>query len=136
MITNKWIPGCDDYSVAMNIRSAVFGENNTDDFDKYAMHLVVYESDIPVASGRFFLGEDNVFCVSYIGVLEEHRNRGLDDLTAKLLLYKGFQFAEKIYADIPEKYVSFFERYGFVGNGEKYEVHRDNVKYPSKCGKH
>lgn len=135
MITNEWIPGKNNYDVVLNIRKMVFGESKHDAFDEYAMHLVVYNSDIPVASGRLFLGHGNVFCIDNVCVLEEYRQAGIGDLTAKLLLYRGFEYTDKIYADIPDEYVSFFVRYGFKNSDGKYAVKKNEVVYPSKCGR-
>ena len=50
MITNKWIPGSEDFSDALNIRETVFIHEQhcpvdieRDAFDKTSLHLVVYD---------------------------------------------------------------------------------------------
>ena len=145
MITNEWIPGHADYTTALDIRKKVFGAlpeysrmQDQDTFDAYAMHLIVYCDDVPAATGRIYLAEDNRFHIDCIAVLQEYRAQGIGDLLTKLLLYKGFSFAEEIDTCPRETEVSFFKRYGFVQMGREEDriflsLEKNNCIYPSKC---
>ena len=140
MITNEWIPGREDITALLEMRSLVFGENGKkDSFDDYAMHLLVNTGDDAAACGRIYLGADNHFYISHVCVKEGARGLGIGDLTVKLLLFRGFTFAEYIYAVIPKELEKYFLKYGFKVK-EKTEdgslllsLFKDDVLYPSKC---
>ena len=141
MITNEWIPGREDISIPLEIRSLVFGENGIKDgFDEYAMHILVSCGDDDVATGRIYLENDNSFYISHVCVKEEFRNMGIGDMTVKLLLFRGFTFAQYINAVIPCDLLKYFTKYGFGVKEEKEDgkvlisLYKDDVIYPSKCG--
>lgn len=139
MIINEWIAGNDDISVPLKIREDVFGDaGGRDGYDGYAMHLTVYSEDKCVAAGRIYVDDNGSFRISHICVEEDSRGQGIGDLTAKLLLYKAFQSAAQVRAEIDPALESFFTRYGFVkedisGGTETIVLKKEDVVYPTKC---
>jgi len=141
MIINEWIAGNDDISVPLKIREDVFGDaGGRDGYDGYAMHLAVYSDDECVAAGRIYVDDRGRFRISHICVEESSRGQGIGDLTAKLLLYKVFQSASQVRAEIDPALEGFFTRYGFAqedisGRTETIVLKKEDVIYPSKCSK-
>ena len=139
MIINEWIAGNDDISVPLRVREDVFGkEGGADGYDSFAMHLAVYSDGECVAAGRIYVGDTGRFYISHICVEEDMRGQGIGDLTAKLLLYKAFQSAAAVRAEIDPALYGFFERYGFEKESEKggrmtIVLKKEDAVYPSKC---
>ena len=141
MITNEWLAGKDGIETPIEVREAVFGKDGSEDaYDEYAMHLCVFVDGECVAAGRIFVGKGNRFYISHICVKEAYRGQGIGDLTAKLLLYKTFQSASEVRAEIAPELESFFARYGFEAESTDGEVRTVSLKkedcvYPTKCAK-
>lgn len=142
MITNAWLSGKDDITEALALRSRILGEKGKKDkYDEFAAHLLVYDDGVSASYGRLFLNDDNKFYISHVCVDNDFRSAGIGDLTVKLLLYKGFEFTDKIYAAIPAELFSFFMVYGFQKDETLDEGHivikleKDKCVYPSKCKK-
>lgn len=151
MITNKWIKGRDDIYDALKIRSDVFekelkmtGEPERDENDELSLHLVLYDGDIPVATGRVY-HDGKTFRIGRCAVLKEKRGIGLGDMLVKLLLLKAFSYnpSEVVISSRLVK-APFYEKYGFVKTGEEYSeagephikmtVNKETLRFPSKCG--
>ena len=111
MIQGKWFPQGSDLSEALSVRRAVFGRDQ-DVLDSEAQNVVVYQDDLPVASGRLWW-EDGAFWLGDIGVLPAYRGTKLGDLTLRLLLFKAQNhFAREVRLRCPEDIQGFFARLG------------------------
>ena len=71
-----------DYSEAMKIRYAVFVEeqgvpyeNEADEYDKTAYHVILSDKNAPIGCGRIYF-KDNFAKLGRIAVLPEHRRKG------------------------------------------------------------
>ncbi len=150
MITNKWIPGFEDFSDALDIRETVFIREQhcpvdveRDAFDKTSLHLVVYDGKKPVGCGRI-VAKPDYYKLGRIAVLKEERGRHYGDLIVRLLLFKSFDMgAKEVRLDAQETASSFYERFGFMRTGGPFleanivhipmAVSKDDVRYPSSC---
>ena len=112
MIQGKWLPQGSDISEAVSIRGQVFGLGR-DQLDDESWNTVVYQDDVPAASGRLWW-KDGAFHIGDIGVLSDYRGRRLGDLTLRLLLFKAqSHFAREVRLICPSSLVGFFSRLGF-----------------------
>ena len=118
MVQGRWFPGGSDITLPVSLRESVFGRG-LDETDAMAQHVVVYESDVPVAAARLWW-QDGAFWIGDIGVLEGKRDRGFGDLLVRLTLYKALTHsASLIRLACPPETESFFAQYGFVTDGEE-----------------
>lgn len=152
MITSIFIPGTQDLSEPFAIRRAVFIEEQNcpeeeeyDEFDAQAQHLMVYVDEQPAATGRIWYdGTD--FRIGRLAVLMPFRGQKIGDLALRVLLYKAFSSGAKSIKISAQTYImSFYRKFGFKEYGEEYleaglphmamRVNKDEVAYPSECGK-
>ena len=117
MVQGRWFPSGSDISLPISLRESVFGRG-MDATDAMAQHVVVYDSDVPVAAARLWW-QDGAFWIGDIGVLEGKRDRGFGDLLVRLTLYKALTHsASLIRLECRPVVESFFAQYGFVADGE------------------
>ncbi|MBZ4646053.1 MAG: family acetyltransferase YjcF [Clostridia bacterium] len=148
MITTKWLTKGEDLSHAYKIREEVFikeqnvpEELEKDELDKTAHHVVVYENNIPVATGRLVV-TGGQYLLGRIAVLSEYRGKHLGDLVVRMLVRKAFDLgAQEVHLHAQTKVQKFYEKLGFVPYGETYMeagiehinmVKREDVK--GHCG--
>ncbi|MDL2236747.1 GNAT family N-acetyltransferase [Christensenellaceae bacterium OttesenSCG-928-K19] len=152
MITNKWIAGNGEWEDAKKLRREVFIEEQNvaeeqefDDLDLQSLHLVVYDGDTPIATGRIW-HDGKTFRIGRCCVTKSERGGGIGDLLLKLLLIKTFEYNPSEVRIHAQTYaVPFYERYGFACEGEEYmeeniphktmSVTKETLVIPSKCGK-
>ena len=115
---------CDD---AKKIRDEVFVkeqhfQNEYDDIDNYAIHLVFYNNEIPIATCRFFQGENkDEYIVGRIAVLKEHRGNHYGEIilnTVEKLIKNDGGSIISLSAQI--RVQAFYEKFGYKAVGEKY----------------
>lgn len=141
--------GNHDLQDAFAIRREVFileqgvsEEEEFDSLDDRSWHLVVYDDDVPMATGRL-LYQDS-YHIGRIAVRKESRGRHLGDLAVRMLLVKAFNdgaFEVTISAQMHA--VPFYERFGFKPQGNTYleagiehiamKVTREGLILESKC---
>lgn len=154
MITNEWISGIHDIQIALDIRKKVFVDEQGcditrehDELDSEAVHLIVREGDTPLSTGRVYYDiNKKAFKIGRVCVLPEYRNKGIGDLTVKLLIYKALEYGSEVHISAQSRLKGFYERYGFKAWGEEYmeeniphiymTLKKEEVIYPSKCGGH
>ncbi len=152
MITNKWILGNGDYTDALKLRHQVFVEEqgvteepDPDELDAMAMHLVIYDEEKPVATGRVY-HDGKSFCLGRICVKNDVRGQGIGDLLMKLLILKAFEFSpSEVKIGAQKQAENFYKRYGFFETGDAYmevgiphvpmSITKESMVFPSKCGK-
>lgn len=127
MIRTKWINGDKDIDAAIHIRTEVFvkeqnvpPEIEIDGTDANAIHLIVYDEALPVATGRI-LKIDDEYVLGRIAVLKEQRGRGYGDLVVRMLIRRAYEMgADKQIIHSQTHAASFYERLGFTRFGEEY----------------
>jgi len=128
MITTKWFAGSGDLTDAHYIRRIVFmGEQEIseelemDGTDGDAEHLVVYENNCPVATGRLIMVNEKMH-IGRMAVLKEHRNKGLGAITMHACIEKAIeQGHKKLYLHAQTYARGFYEKLGFVGYGDEFD---------------
>jgi len=151
MITSAFIPGTEDLEETFAIRREVFVEEQGidedeefDEFDTQALHLIVYVDEQPAATGRIW-HDGSTFRIGRLAVLKRLRGQKIGDLALRLLLYKSFTSgAEAIEISAQTYIVPLYKKFGFKQYGEEYieagiphiamRVSKDEVVYPSACG--
>lgn len=153
MLRSEWIMGGSDISVPLALRRRVFVEEQgfpaaieQDAKDEYAMHVVMYDDAqdaLPVATGRIYNAEDG-FHLGRICVIPEYRGQHVADLMVRLMIWKAMQFTDRLTLSAQAAVSGYYERYGFVRQGEEYPEHgvphvrmcvtKDSVRFPSACG--
>jgi predicted GNAT family N-acyltransferase len=151
LITNKWITGLAGAEDALEIREEVFvqeqkttRDNEFDSLDEYAMHVIIYDGDDAIATGRV-CHDGKTFRIGRIAVRKQYRGKGYGDLLVKLLLLKVFEYNPSVVRIGAQEYAQkFYERYGFRKTGDKYmdgglphipmEVTKETLVFKSDCG--
>lgn len=152
MITNQWFCGIEQAPDAQVVRNKVFVEEQGftpeaefDVFDNQAMHVVLYDNDTPVGTGRVY-HDGKTFRLGRICVVKEMRGQNMGDLLLRLLLIKAFEFnPSQVRLDAQVRVQQFYEKFGFVVDGEITEeegvphvpmyVTKETLVMRSGCGK-
>lgn len=150
MITSAFVPGTEDISEPFAIRKEVFvkeqnisEEEEFDEFDAQALHLIVYVDEQPAATGRIW-HDGRAFHIGRLAVLKQFRGQKIGDLALRLLLYKTFSSGAQVVEISAQTYiVPLYKKFGFKEYGEEYieagiphiamKVGKDEVVYPSAC---
>lgn len=154
MITSAFIPGTEDISEPFSIRKEVFVEEQAisedeefDECDTQALHLIVYVDEQPAATGRIW-HDGKAFRIGRLAVLKRFRGQKIGDLALRLLLYKSFTSGAEVVQISAQTYIMpLYKKFGFTEYGEEYmeagiphvamKVGKDEVVYPSACrGQH
>lgn len=127
MVTGKIIAGNEDLSEALWVRNEVFvkeqGFSAELDYDKYdqdAMHVVLYDDDQPVATGRMFYDWNGSWRIGRLAVLKEQRGKHLGDMLIRVMLDRLLSCgAKEVVLDSQMYAIPFYQKYGFVDTGER-----------------
>lgn len=127
MITGKWLRPGAPIEDALRVRQAVFveeqgfgSETERDTLDDASWHVVLYEGEDPVATGRIYWAEGE-FHIGRICVLRALRGQRYGDLLMRLLLYKALDHnARSVTLGAQVHAMPFYARYGFASYGEAY----------------
>lgn len=136
MILTKWFIGNDDLTDARTIRAKVFiNEQNVpqeleiDDKDEIAQHIVIYDDNKALATGRL-LNENGEYLIGRIAVIKEERKNGYGNIVVKNLIEKAVKDGAKevnVHAQI--RAIGFYEKLGFVKAGEEYIEEGTNIPH-------
>ena len=118
-------------------------EEEFDEFDAQALHLIVYVDEQPAATGRIW-HDGRAFRIGRLAVLKQFRGQKIGDLALRLLLYKTFSSGAQVVEISAQTYiVPLYKKFGFKEYGEEYieagiphiamKVGKDEVVYPSAC---
>ncbi len=153
MITSAFIPGTEDLSEPFYVRKEVFvkeqhvsEEEEFDEHDTSALHLIVYVDEQTAATGRIWHDGKN-FRIGRLAVLQPFRGQQIGDLALRLLLYKAFSSGAEVIEISAQTYIiPLYKKFGFKEYGEEYleagiphmamRVGKDEVVYPSACQGH
>ena len=128
MIKTKWLIPGHSLEDAYRIRTEVFvKEQNVpvdlemDALDASAQHLVVYDHDSAVATGRLVI-TNGQYLLGRIAVLKEHRGKHLGDLVVRMLVRRAFEMgAQEVHLHAQTWVQKFYEKLGFTTYGEIYD---------------
>ena len=112
MVQGQWFSPGKDISPLLPVRRSVFGRG-ADALDSESWNVLVFEDDVPAASGRIWYRE-GVYWLGDVCVLASHRGRRLGDLVLRLLLFKAQSHAApEVRLRCNTDTAGFFSRLGF-----------------------
>lgn len=109
---------------AKNIRIEVFMDeqgfqDEFDDIDNIATHLVMYDNDTPVAVGRFYTEDNENYYIGRLAVIKSYRGKGLGSEIVKeaerLIKIKG---GSKVLLHSQCQAMPFYTNLGYIPFGE------------------
>ena len=130
MLTLKWFFGNrDDLTDVHNLHRSVFiNEQNVpenavfDGSDAECIHLVAYDDEIPVSTGRVNVC-DEFFTIARICTLPSQRGKGLASGIVDTLIESCIQMGGSICRVSSQVSAQeFYEKLGFVAIGEEYDI--------------
>lgn len=136
MIVAEIVKGSKTLEIQYEIRKKVFiDEQHVDEqierdhYDMISDHVIVYEDNIPVGTGRLIL-QDNKYLIGRIAVLKQYRGKRYGDLIVRKLVDHGFrQGALRIEVHSQVQVVPFYKNIGFKEFGD--EFIEANIKHIS-----
>ena len=136
MILIKWYNGKDDLTDAHTVRAKVFineqnvpAELELDDKDNISQHIVIYDDKKALATGRL-LEENGEYLIGRIAVLKEERKNGYGNIVVKNLIQRAIKDGAKevkVHAQI--RAAGFYEKLGFIRDGEEYIEEGTNITH-------
>jgi predicted GNAT family N-acyltransferase len=116
----RWTKGRNNFEDPFSVRKKVFiVEQNIDEdveFDEYddvALHLVIYDANKPIATGRLF-EKSHIWVIGRVCVLKEYRGLSIGEMLMLRLLEKAdgmdakvIEFDSQVYA------ICFYRKFGF-----------------------
>lgn len=120
----RWVQGSRDFADAFSIRKDVFiVEQNVpedieiDEFDSIALHLTLYDTGKPIASGRIFQKVDSCV-IGRICVLKDYRGLSVGNQLMQHLLEKASELgAKRLELDSQVYAIAFYKKFGFREHG-------------------
>lgn len=125
----RWIMPGENLRDAADVRREVFcreqGYTETmefDDIDKEAWHVVLYDGEAPVATGRLYpVDIPGTLRIGRVAVRKSHRGTGLGASVVERLLERARQTgAVRIELDAQCRAMGFYRRLGFQEAGEEH----------------
>lgn len=132
MLKKVWLEAGEDYSASKEVRKTVFVDEQkyplTEEFDghdKTCPHLVIFDGEKPVATGRIFLIENNTAKLGRIAVLKEYRGKHLGAEVMRALIERAREMnASSVYISAQTYAIPFYEKFGLKAYGEEYlDIH-------------
>jgi len=126
MIECRAITGPAEFARCAAIRTEVFvaeqrvpPEEEMDELDRDAVHVLAWLDGAPVATGRLILTEDAHAKIGRMAVLRPHRRQGVGSAVLTKLMelarergVRELSLAGQLHA------IPFYERFGFVAGGD------------------
>ena len=127
MLRGIWIGPDGELRPAHEIRREVFIEEQKvdpgdewDDLDGKADHLIIYEGEEPIATGRLLKGKNGGFIFGRIAVRKPYRGRHIGEFLMKIMIHKAFERGGlKGYVHAQVRAQGFYEKLGFAPTGER-----------------
>jgi len=129
MLTLQWFFGDkDDLADAHAIRRTVFiEEQNVSEADEHdgtdgaCIHLVAYDNDAPVSTGRIMITRDD-FIIGRVATLKSHRGRGIATGVMQALIDACVVMGgERQILHAQTSARVFYEKLGFTAYGEEFD---------------
>lgn len=108
------------------IRTEVFVEEQGfreefDSKDKECIHLVLFEDNIPAATGRIYRDSGKTYIAGRIAVRKSHRGKNLGSEVMRLLEEKARELGAEVLAVSAQcRAKGFYEKMGYTESGEIY----------------
>lgn len=108
------------------IRTEVFVEEQGfreefDDKDRECIHLVLFEDNIPAATGRIYQDSGKTYIAGRIAVRKSHREKDLGAEVMELLEEKARELGAEVLAVSAQcRAIGFYEKSGYTASGEVY----------------
>ncbi|WP_207653584.1 GNAT family N-acetyltransferase [Clostridium peptidivorans] len=126
MFTVIWKAGSDDLKDAYEIRKKVFIEEQSvpkeierDKLDIRSAHVLIYNDELPVATGRIVFKEHSNCSLGRIAVLKEYRGKNIGKMLVENLVEKSFELgADEIHIHAQKHAERFYEMLNFTPYGE------------------
>lgn len=118
--------GRQDFDNSRRIRTDVFVEEQGfreefDDIDGIAWHVVVFDGDRPIATGRTFPNADGSYSIGRVAVIKGYRSKGVGAVVMNALEEKARALgARTLVLSAQTHAVGFYQRMGFSPYGEEY----------------
>ena len=111
---------------AKMIRQKVFVEeqgfeNEFDEIDERAYHVVVYQDKCAIATGRMYFEDEKTMILGRIAVIKEYRGTGLGNKVVKSLENKAKELnCTTVKLSAQQRAQMFYEKLGYQPIGEVY----------------
>jgi predicted GNAT family N-acyltransferase len=120
------ISGANEFARCAAIRTEVFvveqrvpPEEEMDELDRDAVHVLAWHDGTPVATGRLILGENGDARIGRMAVLRPHRRHGVGSaVLLKLMEIARERGVQRISLAGQLHAIPFYERFGFVARGD------------------
>lgn len=115
-----------NFADAKSIRQHVFVEeqgfeNEFDDVDEFAYHLVIYQDHQAIATGRMYPKDEKTMILGRIAVIKEYRKIGLGSIIVQSLEKKADELGYlMIQLSAQLQAQKFYEKLGYRVFGELY----------------
>lgn len=115
-----------DFTDAKLIRQLVFVEeqgfeNEFDDIDEFAYHLVIYQDHKAIATGRMYPKDEKIMILGRIATIKECRKMGLGSKIVQSLEKKADELGYTIVQlSAQQQAQRFYEKLGYHVFGESY----------------
>ncbi len=131
MLSGKWYIGDENLADAHSIRRCVFIEEQgidpaieMDADDAFALHLVIYDEEIPVATARMlteYTDDGNEAVIGRVAVPKDLRGKKYGDFVMRVMIRTAFDMGFKRQIVHSQTAVrGFYERLGFTPEGDEY----------------
>lgn len=112
------------FNDAYYVRKKVFMDeqgftSELDDIDKLATHVILYDHEKPIATGRIYK-ENNEYHIGRICVLAAYRKQHLASKVMKTLEEIGFKQTDTIYLSAQVQAKGFYEKLGYIAYGNEF----------------
>ena len=128
MLRGIWKGPDEDLAEAFRIRQEVFVEDQKvhpslerDALDAKSDHLVIYEGQEPIATGRLRKGKNGVYFFERIAVRRSYRGQHIGDFLMKIMINEAFErggLQGVVHAQAQAQ--GFYEKLGFSVEGERH----------------
>ena len=128
------------YNISLEIRTIVFiDEQNVDkeiefdEFEKQCINYLVYDGNIPVATGRWRISEKGIKLERF-AVLKEYRGRGAGNVIIKQIMQDVMPLRHKIYLNAQVTAIKFYEKHDFKICSEMFmeaDIEHHQMEYQS-----
>ena len=99
-------------------------EIELDQLDDVVLHIVLYENDIPIATGRIIQETPTQFRLGRIAVLQDYRKSGIGARIMKFMEAKAAELgAIKLLLSAQFRTQGFYEKCGYIAIGGTYTDH-------------
>lgn len=126
------------FNDAYAVRKQVFMDEQgfsteLDETDKIATHVILYDNDKPIATGRIYQ-ENDEYHIGRICVLKAYRKNHLASIVMQTLEEIGFKQTDTIYLSAQIQAKGFYEKLGYQAYGDEYmDEHCPHIMMKKSC---